>query len=133
MTQIGDGWNIFFFSVLIVVNKAKGWISKRVFQEKQCTPHFPKKEHFLPPWYAHVRKVRFSENLTCFVFLETPVLSFVFYPYSRQYITDNILPTIFCWQINKNFTICNLEFLAHYWHSCSHFKVLMLRLTYCIL
>ena len=30
-----------------VGNKAKGQISKRVFQEKS-TPNFPKNEHFLP-------------------------------------------------------------------------------------
>ena len=33
----------------VVGNKAKGRISKRVFQEKQSKPHFPKNEHFLPP------------------------------------------------------------------------------------
>ena len=27
---------------------------------------------FLTPWYAHVRNVRFSESLTCFVFLKHP-------------------------------------------------------------
>ena len=33
----------------VVGNKAKGRISKRVFQEKQSKPHFPKNEYFLPP------------------------------------------------------------------------------------
>ena len=32
-----------------VGNKAKGRLSKRVFQEKQSTPNFPQNEHFFPP------------------------------------------------------------------------------------
>ena len=44
-----------------VGNKAKGRISKRVFQEKQSKPNFPKHEHFLPP-DTHIRKF----GLFCF-------------------------------------------------------------------
>ena len=33
----------------IVGNKAKGQISKRVFQEDNARQNFTKKEHFLPP------------------------------------------------------------------------------------
>ena len=43
----------------IVGNKAKGRISKRVFQENNARQIFRKNEHFLPPppppRYAHVR------------------------------------------------------------------------------
>ena len=48
---------------------------KLVLQENE-TPNFQKNEHFLSPnthtcacAYLVVRNVRFSENLTCFVFL----------------------------------------------------------------
>ena len=57
----------------------KGRISKHAFQKKQSTPYFPKKEHFLPPGThmyvcasgGGVGNVRFSENMACFVFLNT--------------------------------------------------------------
>ena len=35
--------------------------------------------------YQGVRNVRFSENLACFVFFETPVLRFALLPYYRRY------------------------------------------------
>ena len=49
-----------------------------VISRKQNTPDFPKNEHLLPlirtRTYAYqgIRNVRFSENLTCFVFLKHP-------------------------------------------------------------
>ena len=57
--------------------KAKGRISNGVFKK---TKHaiFSEKRVFITPWYAQhtflqgVRKVRFSENLACFVFLKHP-------------------------------------------------------------
>ena len=53
----------------IVGNKAKGRISKRVFQENKARQIFRKNEHFLPPdTHTYV----FSENLTCFVVLKHP-------------------------------------------------------------
>ena len=58
-----------------VGNKAKGRISKRVFQEKKAR-QISEKRTFLTPWYAHVRmcsggkKCSFLENLACFVFLK---------------------------------------------------------------
>ena len=51
-----------------VGNKAKGRISKRVFQENKVSQIF---RNFTCA-YQGVRNVRFSENLTCFVFLKHP-------------------------------------------------------------
>ena len=54
-----------------VGNKAKGRISKRVFQERKARPIFRKTNIFHPlvrTWCAYqgVRNVRFSGNWTCF-------------------------------------------------------------------
>ena len=46
-------------------NKAKGWILKRVLQENKVRQIFQEANIFYP-----LRNVRFSENLTCFVFLK---------------------------------------------------------------
>ena len=51
-----------------VGNKAKGGISKRVFQENKARQIFQKANISYPP-DAHVR---FSENLACFVFSKHP-------------------------------------------------------------
>ena len=62
----------------IVGNKAKGRISKRVFPENKARQIFRKKNISYPLirastcTYQRVRNVRFSENLTCFVFLKQP-------------------------------------------------------------
>ena len=58
-----------------VCNKAKGWISKWVFQEK--APQIFRKTNISYPLtrtcaYQGVRNVCFSENLACFVFLKHP-------------------------------------------------------------
>ena len=59
-----------------VRNKAKGRISKRVFQENKAWQVFRKTN--LPPdthmcvWVSWGKNVRFSENLACFVFLKHP-------------------------------------------------------------
>ena len=64
---------------------------------------FSEKQTFFTPWCAHapirggkrvrmrqtrayqgVKNVLFSENLTCFVFFETPVLEFTLLPYYRR-------------------------------------------------
>ena len=60
---------LFGFEVILKIagNKAKGWISKRVFQENKARQIFQKRT-FLTP----CRNVRFSENLGCFVFLKQP-------------------------------------------------------------
>ena len=81
-------WNNFLFSIFqksvrtlirlpdIVGNKAKGWISKVVFEENKARQIFWKKNFSYPLIltrtcaYQEVRDVLFSENLTCFVFLE---------------------------------------------------------------
>ena len=61
-----------------VSNKAKGRISKRVFQEHKAHQIFRKMNISNPLIrtrtcaYQGVRNVRFSENLACFVFLKHP-------------------------------------------------------------
>ena len=57
----------------IIGNNANGRISKRVFQKKTRHVKFSEKRTFIYKW---VRNVCFSENLTCFFFLETPLLRF---------------------------------------------------------
>ena len=54
----------------IIGNKAKGRISKRVFQENKARQLFRKNKRTCA--YQGVRNVRFSENLSCFVFLKHP-------------------------------------------------------------
>ena len=56
-----------------VGDKAKEWISKRMFQES--TPNFLKKRTLFTPWVCVSgvkRCLFFSENLACFVFLKQP-------------------------------------------------------------
>ena len=56
-----------------VGNKAKGRISKRVFQESKGRQNFRKKHFLLPDTqcaYQGVRNVCFSEILACFAFLK---------------------------------------------------------------
>ena len=69
-----------------VGNKAKWWISKRVFQENKARQIFRKTNISYPlirtRAYQGIRNVRFSENLACFVFLK-PVLRF-----ARDFDTD---------------------------------------------
>ena len=57
-------------------NKAKGQISKRLFQENKAH-HISQKQTFFDLWYVHVRvRIRgykifvFLENLVCVVFLK---------------------------------------------------------------
>ena len=63
---------------IIVGNKAKERISKRVFQEKKARQIFRKTNIFYPLVSSRTRacqglkKVGFPENLTCFVFLKHP-------------------------------------------------------------
>ena len=52
-------------------NKAKGRISKRVFQENKARQIF-RKENIHTCAYHGVKNVRFSEILACFVFLKHP-------------------------------------------------------------
>ena len=66
------------FGGQIVHNKAKGRISKRVFQESKTRQIFRKTSISYPLIgtrmcaYQGVRNVRFSGNLMCFVFLKDP-------------------------------------------------------------
>ena len=58
-----------------VGNRAKGRISKPVFQENKSSQIFRKTNISYPlirHVYQEVRNVRFSENLACFVFLKDP-------------------------------------------------------------
>ena len=72
----------YMHSILVHVfrNKAKGRISKRVFQENKARQVFRKTNISYPLIrtrtcaYQGVRNVRFSENLACFVFLKHPFL-----------------------------------------------------------
>ena len=67
---------ITFLVLQFVGNKAKGRISKRVFEENKARQIFPKTNISYPLIrtcaYQGVRNVRFSENLACFVFLKRP-------------------------------------------------------------
>ena len=84
----GSYWSI---SAHIVGNKAKGQISKRVFQENKASQIFQKTNisYFLIRTrtcaYQGVRNICFSENLVCFVFLKHPLLESPF-----CVITDDI-------------------------------------------
>ena len=79
-----------YIEARIVSNKAKKRISKRVFQENKARQIFRKTNvsYLLIRTrmcaYQGVRKVRFLENLTRFVF-KTPVLRFALLPYYRWY------------------------------------------------
>ena len=54
-----------------VGNKAEGQISKRVIQENKAR-HIFRKNNIFQPLIRTVKNVRFSENLTCFIFLKFP-------------------------------------------------------------
>ena len=80
-------------------NKAKGQISKWMFQENKTRQIFRKNKHFLPRdtqtcGYQGVRNIRFFGKFGVLCFLETLVLRFAFLPYyvSKE---DNLL-TGFC-------------------------------------
>ena len=66
------------FKFTLVGNKAKGQISKRVFQENKARQVFRRTNISYPLMrtrtyaYQRVRNVRFSENLARFVFLKHP-------------------------------------------------------------
>ena len=70
--------NLLMLMINFVVNKAKRRISKRVFQENQARQIFRKTKisyHLIRTRtcaYQGVRNVRFSENLTWFIFLKYP-------------------------------------------------------------
>ena len=88
----------------IVGNKAKGRISKRMFQENKARQIFRKTNISYPLIrtrtcaYQGVRNVRFSENLACVVFLKYPFRDSPF-----CLITDELLNQ--CKRILHNFKI----------------------------
>ena len=72
-----------------VGNRAKGWVSKRMFQERKHAK-FSEKRTFLTPWYSHVyvwvsggKKCSLFGKFGALSFLETPVLRFALLPYYR--------------------------------------------------
>ena len=87
---------------MFVGNKAKkGQISKRVFQENKAHQIFRKTNISYPLIrtrtcaYQGVRNVRFSENLTCFVFLKHPFWDLPFCLATDVFIYWKILKTIY--------------------------------------
>ena len=82
----------------IVGYKPKGWISKRVFRENKTCQIFRKTNISRTCAYQRVRNVRFSENLTCFVFLKHP-----FWDLPFCLITNEISWWKFWWKIVSSF------------------------------
>ena len=89
-----------------VGNKVKGRISKRLFQGNKARQIFRKTNSSYPLIrtrtcaYQGIRNVRFSENLTCFVFLKHPFRDSPFClitdgtPFQHQVKIFTNLPTI---------------------------------------
>ena len=98
--SFGKSWGKLYRKCIIVGNKVKGRVSKRVFQENKARQIFRKTNISYPLIrtrtcaYQGVRNVPFSENLTCFVFLKHP-----FWGSPSCLITDVILD-------NKSWFIC---------------------------
>ena len=91
-----------------VGNKAKGRISKRVFQENKAQQIFKKSNvsftliHTRRCAYQGVRNVHFSENLSCFVFLKT---HFEIHPFA-------LLPTVLSGVIKLDTTRTFVSFFS---------------------
>ena len=69
-----------------VGNKAKGRISKRVFQESKARQIFWKTNISYPLCaYQGVRNIRFSEIVACFVFLKHPFWDSSFWLITEDY------------------------------------------------
>ena len=91
-------YQIFEIVTYFVGNKVKGRISERVFQENKARQVFWKTNIFYPLIrkrtcvYQRVKNVRFSENLTCFVFLKHPF----------EIRLSALLPTISLWHPGKH-------------------------------
>ena len=81
-----------------VGNKAKGRISKRVFQENKARQISRKTNISYPLICTHtcayygVRNVLLPENLACFVFLK-PILRFALLLYNQRFYALEILAT----------------------------------------
>ena len=78
-------------------NKAKGRISKRVFQESKACQNF-RKTNISYPRDTHTyvcisggKKCLFSGNFGVLCFLETPVLRFALLPYYRRFQRINVV------------------------------------------
>ena len=76
----------------VVGNKAKGRISKRVFQENKAS-QTSGKTNISCPLIRTRTKCLFFENFGVLCFLETPVLRFALLPYYRRsmIVTDTLL------------------------------------------
>ena len=117
---------------IFVGNKAEGWISKRVFQKKQSTSNFLKKEHFLPPdthafvSYAHVFPpdtcVCASGGEKCLFFGKFDVLCFLWFWDLPFCIITNVLikrnskiiHTIWCYV--QVYFVCVVNLYVHLTH-----------------
>ena len=79
-----------FYKIQFIGKRAKGWISKRVFQENKARQIFRKTNISFPlirtPTCAYqgARNVRFFGKFGVLWFLETPVLRFALLPYYQR-------------------------------------------------
>ena len=76
-----------------VVNKTKGHISKRVFQENKAG-QFSEKRIFLTPCYVCVsrgKKYSFFGKFDVLCFLETRILRFALLPYYRRIVISFLI------------------------------------------
>ena len=77
-------------TVYILGNRAKGQISKRVFQENKTRQIFRKKNNSYPlicrrTCVSRSKKCSFFRKFDVLCFLATPVLKFALLPYCRRY------------------------------------------------
>ena len=91
--------------VKFVGNKAKGRISKRVFQENKARQIFREANISYP--IRIVRNVRFSENLACFVFLKHQLWDSHF-----CLITDELWLKILAGMSSRTYNIISPPFLS---------------------
>ena len=96
-----SGEGIFRVFRHFVGNKAKVWISERVFQENKVRQIFRKTNISYPLIrtrtcvYPGVRNVRFSENLACFVFLKHPFRDSPFCVITDDFFPQEAIEVIF--------------------------------------
>ena len=80
------------YQLHFVGNKAKGRISKRVFQESKARQIFRKTNIFYPPdthtYVSGGKKCSFFGKFAVLCFLETPILRFAVLPYYRRFNLD---------------------------------------------
>ena len=84
------------------VIKPKGESQNGCFEKTKHVKFSEKRNVFYPLIRTNVL---FSENLTCFVFFETPVLRFALLPYDRRFLR--------CWEFRWRY--CFVKFKAYMW------------------